>query len=95
MTLVYHNEYTGKPFVGNLFKSPNCVAHYATHYGNFLYLTFIKNHRDSTPREKTEAIKEIAIANRKCDLWFSVAKSQGRLSEIRETEKTVAKNWQK
>ena len=69
------------------------VHHYITHYGNFLYLKFISNHSDSSRLEKQQALKEISIASKKCDLWFKVAKSQQRLAELHTREQDLRKHW--
>ena len=97
MTLVYHDEpyKGGKLPIGDLMLNRNCVEYYAEHFHNYLYLKFIKDHPNSTTREKMEATKEIGIANRKTDFWFNVAKHQGRHNELREAEKKVLKKWQK
>lgn len=100
MTLVYHNDRNepykpGKFPIGDLMLNQRCVEYYTEHYHNYMYLNFIKNHPNSTSREKLEATKEIGIANRKSDFWFNVAKHQGRLNELREAEKNVLQKWQK
>lgn len=69
------------------------VKNYLKHLDNYLYLQFIKSHKDTSPAEKSQAIKEIAIANRKCDFWFKISKSQQRLPELRKQELEKIAVW--
>jgi len=48
----------------------NANAGYLSHYGNFMYLRFIRDNPKSTPAEKRQAIREIAICERKLNWWL-------------------------
>lgn len=97
MGLVYHdtNPAERKPFAGagKMWNTPHCVEHYSEHYNNFMYLRFVRNHKDSTYYEKHHAEKEIAIASQRCDFWRKVIKHQNRLDELLRVEKTISENW--
>ncbi len=97
MGLVYHdiNPAEKKPFAsaGKMWHTPRCVEHYAENYNNFMYLRFIRNHKDSTYYEKHRAEKEIAIASQRCDFWRKVIKHQNRLGELLQIEKNILENW--
>lgn len=99
MGLVYHdtNPADRKAFAGGgkLWNTPRCVEHYGEHYNNFMYLRFVRNHKDSTYREKILAEKEIAIASRRCDFWRKVIKHQNCLGEMLQVEKNISENWRK
>ena len=71
------------------------VYHYITHLKNYLYLQFVKNHKDTSRLDKQQALKELGIANRKCDFWFTVSKSQQRLPELRKAELAELAIWNK
>jgi hypothetical protein len=65
-----YNEGKGEPptfFVS--YHKMNAVKGYLYHYKNFLYLRFIRDNPLSTDAEKRQAIREIAICDRKLTWW--------------------------
>jgi hypothetical protein len=69
MALIYEND--GKGAFSGIppkYESLNAVAGYLRHYGNLLYLQFIANNTNDA-REKIQASKEMAIAERKMSWW--------------------------
>jgi hypothetical protein len=72
MSIIYSDEPQvpwsqrgGHAFSANV----NATAKYVEHFRNSLYLQFLANHPRTTWNEKTQARKELVIAERKMTYW--------------------------
>lgn len=95
MTFIYSDQKDSNFRPGVNFYAMDGVRHYITHLENFLYLQFVRDHKDSSPVDRRQASKELDIANRKCDFWYKVAKSQQRLPELGRAEIDKLTIWRK
>lgn len=89
MALIYETEqiYTGPPInIHNL----DPVKQWRKHYWNWKYLSFIHNNTKDW-KEKRDAHKELAIAQRKMDRWYNMSKLVLKELEMAKTE--VDKEW--
>lgn len=96
MTFIYSDQKDSTFNPGSVnYYAMDGVRHYITHLENYLYLQFVRNHKDSSRSDKEQALKELGIANRKCDFWYKITKSQKRLPELRRAELDKLAIWHK
>lgn len=90
MAIIYETDqiFTGDP---GFISQANPVTQWRRHYENYRYLQFIFENTNDW-RERRDANKEMAIAQKKMDRWYSMKKTQA--SAIEKVRKEVDAIWE-